>query len=71
VQIVMGITIFFVLGLAIFNRDYVAPYSSAVGQLVLLVVILCFAAGFLWMRRLSVFELPERFMFTREMGEGR
>jgi Flp pilus assembly protein TadB len=71
VQIVMGITVFFVLGLAIFNRDYVEPYSSPVGQVVLLIVLLFFAAGFMWMRRLSVFELPERFMFTGDFGDGR
>lgn len=64
VQIVVGITVVFVLGLALFNQDYVAPYSSTVGQAVLLVVLLFFAAGFMWMRRLSVFELPDRFLFT-------
>ena len=35
VQIVMGITIAFVLGLTLFNQAYVEPYSSPVGQLVL------------------------------------
>lgn len=63
VQIVVGITVVFVLGLAIFNRDYVEPFSSPLGQAVLVIVLLFFAAGFMWMRRLSVFELPERFLF--------
>lgn len=63
VQIVVGITVVFVLGLAIFNRDYVEPFSSPLGQVVLVIVLLFFAAGFAWMRRLSVFELPERFLF--------
>ena len=63
VQIVVGVTVAFVLGLAIFNRGYVEPYASPGGQLVLLVVLGFFAAGFAWMRRLSVFEVPERFMF--------
>lgn len=63
VQIVVGITVAFVLGLAIFNRGYVEPYSSPVGQLVLLMVLGLFAAGFAWMRRLSAFELPDRFLF--------
>lgn len=62
VQIVMGITVVFVLGLTLFNREYVAPYASPVGQLVLVVVLAFFAAGFMWMRRLAVFELPERFL---------
>lgn len=68
VQIVVGVTVAFVLGLAIFNGGYVEPYSSPSGQLVLLVVLSFFAAGFAWMRRLAVFEVPERFMFGhREM----
>lgn len=64
VQIVVAITVIFVLGLAIFNRDYVQPFSSPLGQAVLVIVLLFFAAGFAWMRRLSVFELPERFLFA-------
>lgn len=63
VQIVVAVTLIFVLGLAIFNKEYVEPYSSPTGQLVLLLVLAFFAAGFAWMRRLSVFEVPERFMF--------
>lgn len=66
VQIVVGISVFFVLGLSLFNRDYVEPYNSALGQVVLLIVLLLFAAGFAWMRRLAVFELPARFLFTAE-----
>jgi Flp pilus assembly protein TadB len=64
VQIVMGITVTFVLGLALFNRDYVEPYSGPVGQVVLLLILGCFAAGFAWMRRLAAFEVPERFLFA-------
>jgi len=64
VQIVVGITVVFVLGLTLFNREYVAPYSNPVGQLVLVVVLGFFAAGFMWMRRLSIFELPERFLLS-------
>ena len=63
VQIVVGVTVAFVLGLSIFNRGYVEPYSGTLGQLVLLVVVALFAAGFAWMRRLSTFELPDRFLF--------
>ena len=64
VQIVMGITVVFVLGLSLFNHDYVEPYSSAVGQAVLLVILAFFAAGFAWMRRLAAFDVPERFLFS-------
>lgn len=63
VQIVMTITVSFVMLLTIFNRDYVEPYDSPVGQAVLVVILALFAAGFAWMRRLAVFELPQRFLF--------
>lgn len=63
VQIVVAISVSFVLGLSLFNRDYVEPYSSFLGQMVLLIVLGLFAAGFMWMRSLSVFELPARFLF--------
>lgn len=64
VQIVVGVTVFFVLGLVLFNRDYVEPYSTPAGQVVLLFVLLLFAAGFWWMRRLAAFELPARFLVS-------
>ncbi len=66
VQIVMGITIVFVLGLTLFNRSYVEPYSGAVGQVMLLLILSFFAAGFGWMRRLAAFEVPDRFLFSAE-----
>ena len=50
------------LGLAVFNRSFVAPYSSVQGQLVLLVVVALFAVGMLWMRRLAGVQLPRRFL---------
>ncbi|MBI9115328.1 type II secretion system F family protein [Sanguibacter suaedae] len=61
-QIVMGFSVLVILLLAVFNREYVAPYSTPTGQLVLLVVVACFAGGFLWMKRLSGVDLPERFL---------
>ena len=65
VQIVVGVTLTFVFGLRIFNPGYVEPYASPVGQVVLLVVIGVFAAGVMWLRRLSRFETPERFLHFR------
>ncbi|WP_419995894.1 type II secretion system F family protein [Streptomyces boninensis] len=62
VQIVVGVSIAFVLGLAVFNRDFVKPYGTPIGQLMLLVVCGLFAAGFWWLRRLSTIETPDRFL---------
>lgn len=62
VQIVAGFSVLFVLGLSVLNRDYVEPYGSVLGQMVLCVVVGLFAAGFLWMRRLSGVVTPARFL---------
>jgi Flp pilus assembly protein TadB len=64
VQIVVGFTGFFVLGLVLFNPSYVEPYGTAFGQLMLLVVVGFFGAGFLWLKRLAAYDVPERFLHT-------
>jgi tight adherence protein B len=61
-QIVMGFSVCVVLLLAILNRKYVEPYNTVTGQIVLGVVALCFAGGFLWMKRLSGIDMPGRFL---------
>ncbi|WP_019137079.1 type II secretion system F family protein [Cellulomonas massiliensis] len=52
--------------LAVANRDFVAPYGTFQGQLVLVVVAAFFAGGFWWMKRLSGVEMPRRFLVSRE-----
>lgn len=64
VQIVVLVSLAFMVGLSVVNRDYVEPYGEPMGQLVLAVVIALFAAGFMWMRRLSNIEVPDRFLIT-------
>jgi Flp pilus assembly protein TadB len=64
VQIVVLISVATMLALVLFRRDYVAEYDSTLGQLVLLVVIGLFAAGFVWLRRLARFDMPGRFLST-------
>ncbi|MEU8695120.1 type II secretion system F family protein [Streptomyces sp. NPDC048665] len=66
VQIVVAVSVAFVLGLAVFNRDFVAPYGTPVGQLVLALVCALFALGFWWLRKLSTIETPERFLVRDE-----
>ncbi|SPT53624.1 Flp pilus assembly protein TadB [Actinomyces bovis] len=63
-QIVVVFSVLVILGLAVFNRKFVAPYNTALGQLVLLVVLIFFAAGLMWMRRLAGVRLPRRFLTT-------
>jgi Flp pilus assembly protein TadB len=69
VQIVVGFTAFFVLGLVLFNPTYVAPYNNPIGQVVLLVVVGFFGAGLLWLKRLSAYDVPERFLHAGRTAE--
>lgn len=61
-QIVMGFSLGVILLLTLLNPTYVAPYSSPTGQLVLVVVLGLFGAGFWWMKRLSGVDVPARFL---------
>ncbi len=63
VQIVVAVTLIVMAALVLFNRPYVEPYTTVEGQLVLVLVLLMFAAGFVWLKRLSGFEVPSRFLF--------
>lgn len=69
VQIVVGFTGFFVLGLVLFNPSYVEPYDHPIGQIVLLFVVCFFGAGFVWLKRLSAYDVPERFLHTGRTTE--
>lgn len=62
VQIVVAVTLLVSGALILFNQEYLAPYDSADGQIVLVGVILLFAAGVFWLRRLAGVEVPERFL---------
>ncbi|MDU0349011.1 type II secretion system F family protein, partial [Actinomyces sp. MRS3W] len=67
-QIVVVFSVLVMLGLALFNRSFVAPYSTVQGQLVLLIVVGLFAIGLMWMRRLSGVVLPRRFLTVSAVG---
>jgi Flp pilus assembly protein TadB len=62
VQIVVAVSAAFIIGLRVLNPDYVEPYATFEGQVVLTVVIALFASGFLWLRRLATFDMPARFL---------
>ena len=62
VRIVLIIVLGVMGGLSVFNRNYVKPYGSATGQLVLLVVAALIAAGLLWLRRLAAPRHTGRFL---------
>jgi Flp pilus assembly protein TadB len=62
VQLVVGITLLVPGILVLFNQDYVEPYTSVEGQLVLAFVVALFGLGIVWLRRLAGVETPERFL---------
>ncbi|CNF09278.1 Flp pilus assembly protein TadB [Mycobacterium tuberculosis] len=62
VRIVVAVSVGTALALAVFNHSYVEPYDDVLGQLVLCIVVALYGAAFLWLRRLSRYELPSRFL---------
>jgi Flp pilus assembly protein TadB len=62
VQIIISFVIVFVLGVAVFNRNFVQPYGTPAGEAVLAVVLGLFGLGFVWLRKLAKVETPGRFL---------
>jgi Flp pilus assembly protein TadB len=64
VRIIIAVVLTFAIGLTLFNRTYLSPYNTPVGQAVLLMVAGLFGAATLWLSRISRGKPPARF-FTR------
>jgi Flp pilus assembly protein TadB len=62
VQIVLFIVLGVMGGMTLFNRDYVEPYSSLLGQIVLLIVAALIIGGLWWLRQLGQPEARDRFL---------
>jgi len=60
--IIVGTTALFAGGLTVLSRDYVAPYSTPFGQLMLAIVLSVFAGGLMWIRSAANIRPPERFL---------
>lgn len=69
VRVISGSIALFALGLALFDRAYLRPYSSAAGQLALLTIGAVFAGSVVAMDRMGRIQLPDRFVGRRaELG---
>lgn len=68
VRVIIGTLGLFAGGLLLFNRPYLAPYGTAVGQLVLLGVGAVFASGWWLLQRMADIEQPERFLARTTEG---
>ena len=61
-QIIIGVTLAFAGAMMLMSRDYLVPYGSVAGQLMLLLVVGGFVAGFAWIRNASRVEPVSRFL---------
>jgi tight adherence protein B len=52
-RLIIMVTLAMAVGLVVFNRGYLHPYDSAVGQVVLAIVGGLFAVGFRWLHKLA------------------
>jgi len=68
IRIISVVVVLFVAGLVMFNRQYLEPYSSLEGQVVLGFVLTVFAGALVLMHRMSTIPLPDRFI-TRRLSE--
>ena len=59
-RVITAVTLTMAVGLVLLNRRYLAPYDTATGQLVLVVVGGFFGFGFAWLSRISRVTEPER-----------
>jgi Flp pilus assembly protein TadB len=57
-RIIVGFTLTMAAGMVVFNRNFLRPYDTALGQLVLLAVGVIFAAGFVGLSRLARTGMP-------------
>lgn len=74
VQVVTVLTVTMMLGLLVFNANYLDPYRTATGQLVLALVAGLFGTGLWWLSRMARFVAPERVLAGRprsDVGETR
>ena len=61
-RIIIAVTMLLVVGLLAWSRAFLQPYGTPAGQLMLLVVGGCFAAGFWWLHRISVMDSDPRIL---------
>jgi hypothetical protein len=64
-RVIVGVTVAFAAALALFSRQYVEPYSTPAGQVVLAGVIAIFAVALMRLRKLAEYKTPARFLAHR------
>jgi len=67
IRIIGAVIVVFVMGLLLLQRDYLRPYFTPSGSIVLLVVLSFFMTALVLLSRLGRFDAPSRFI-SRENG---
>ncbi|WP_203338630.1 type II secretion system F family protein [Nocardioides limicola] len=65
-RIIVGVSVGMVGAISLFSREFVAPYSTMQGQMVLVLLIGGFALGLWIIRRAGAIDAPERFLASPE-----
>lgn len=68
IRVITGTTLTFAVAVIAFNNDYVTPYRTGIGQLVLLLVGVLFGLGFTWLARIAATRPPARFLRRTPTG---
>jgi tight adherence protein B len=66
VRVIAGCTVATAVTLVVLNRSYLDVYASALGQVVLAVVVAAWGLALWWLARMSEFVTPERFLAGSE-----
>jgi len=62
VRVISSCTLLMAAGLIVLNPGYLEVYDSALGQVVLAVVVALWATGLWWLTKMGRFIAPERFL---------
>lgn len=62
VRVIVGTTLTMAIGMVVFNRPFLAPYGTATGQLMLLLVAGLFTLAFTWLNGISKIAEPSRLL---------
>lgn len=61
-RIIVLLTFALIVVMLLFSRDFLQPYSSAIGQICMVLVVFVFGAALRWIRKLSQPVVPPRFL---------
>jgi hypothetical protein len=71
VRVILAVTGAMAAALVVFNRAYLAPYRTAGGQAVLVVVFAAFGTAGWWLTAMARYQSPERFLTGQPSGDWR